>query len=119
MHEILMETTDWDFPNHTYLVSNGKLIAYLNVLTNEVKKLKGNAYFDKRNREFKKVKNAKLEKLMVKQDDVEPSIQIKSDSGKTYTITKKEGKYLSCTCPGFTYRGYCKHTDKVKKEKLL
>lgn len=38
----------------------------------------------------------------------------KSTPGKTYvTIRTGEGK-VSCTCPGWTYRYRCWHTDAVK-----
>ncbi|MCX7593130.1 MAG: hypothetical protein N2235_05110 [Fischerella sp.] len=37
--------------------------------------------------------------------------------GNRYIVTKYQGK-ITCTCPGATYHGYCKHTkifDKLAK----
>ena len=35
-----------------------------------------------------------------------------SSDGKTTYFTKKDG--TSCTCPGFTYRGDCKHVKEAR-----
>jgi len=36
--------------------------------------------------------------------------QVRGSTGKTYTLTRQpSGKWL-CTCPGFKYRRFCKHT---------
>lgn len=31
-------------------------------------------------------------------------------TGKVYTITRVDGEY-TCSCPGFVYRGTCKHLN--------
>lgn len=36
---------------------------------------------------------------------------VKGSTGKTYTVTET-GDKRSCTCVGFGYHGYCKHTKK-------
>jgi hypothetical protein len=35
--------------------------------------------------------------------------------GAHYTVRAQSGRY-SCTCPGFGWRGKCKHIEQVKKE---
>lgn len=42
--------------------------------------------------------------------------QIKSDSrkGGHYTVALESGHY-SCTCPGYQYRKFCRHINKVKE----
>ena len=34
---------------------------------------------------------------------------VQGSKGNTYIVTKDAGK-ITCTCPGFTFRGNCKHT---------
>lgn len=38
-----------------------------------------------------------------------------SKQGVQYTCTRKGNEY-NCTCPGFHWRGWCKHTDVMYKE---
>ncbi len=38
---------------------------------------------------------------------VEKTVQ--GSKGNTYTVVKDAGR-ITCTCPGFTFRGNCKHT---------
>lgn len=35
---------------------------------------------------------------------------VSGSKGNTYTVTESNG-VKSCTCPGFVYRGNCKHTN--------
>ncbi len=37
----------------------------------------------------------------------------KSDHSKSYTLTYESGD-VSCTCPGFEYRGMCSHSKALK-----
>jgi hypothetical protein len=98
--EALIETTGELFPAHTYLLDGNNLVAYVKVNTQEPfyfkNPIKG---FDRRGRKFapgninlfttKKAQNGRT---------------VIGSSGSTYTVTEE-----SCTCPGFTYRGTCKH----------
>ena len=98
--EAVIETTGGDFHPHTYLLDGNTLVAYVKVNETEAfyfkNPIKG---FDKRGRKFqpgntnlfttKKESNAKT---------------VIGSSGQTYTVTAE-----SCTCPGYTYRGTCKH----------
>jgi hypothetical protein len=98
--EAVIETTGGAFHAHTYLLDGNTLVAY-------VKKGETTAFyfkqpikgFDKRGRKFipgnKNLFNTKKEthgKTVI------------GSSGQTYTVTED-----TCTCPGFTYRGTCKH----------
>lgn len=54
--EIIQEKTDWDVPNHTYMLDEkGKLIAYSHEGSDEVIWLKTPMTFSKRFRKFKKL----------------------------------------------------------------
>jgi len=96
MIEILQEVTDWGkYPvaNGVYHVNSaGQLVQHNDkVFKNPIKQ------FSKSRRKFKKIG----ERPETFDSDI---VVIKSSSGKTYTIT--DGK---CSCPGYTFRGNCKH----------
>ena len=41
------------------------------------------------------------------------------DPNKTYSVTFGRSGHLQCTCPGFEYRGECKHVRDVRKTALV
>jgi len=41
-----------------------------------------------------------------------------SDAKKTYQVIFGRGGHLQCTCPGFEYRGECKHVREVRQSAL-
>jgi hypothetical protein len=98
--EALVETTGAQFPQHTYLLDGNNLVAYVKVNTSEPfyfkRPIKG---FDKRGRKFIPG-NIKL--FTVKKASNERTV--KGSKGQEYTVTE-----TTCTCPGFTFRGACKH----------
>jgi len=101
--EALVETTGGAFHAHTYLLDGNNLVAY-------VKKGETTAFyfknpikgFDKRGRKFEPG-NKNL--FTVKKDTNAHTVI--GSKGQTYTVTAE-----SCTCPGYTYRGTCKHMGK-------
>jgi hypothetical protein len=98
--EALVETTGDQFPAHTYLLDGTNLVAYVKVNTQEPiyfkNPIKG---FDKRGRKFAP---GNINLFTVKKDTHAHTVI--GSKGQTYTVTED-----SCTCPGFTYRGTCKH----------
>ena len=98
--QAVVETTGGQFPPHTYLLDGNNLVAY--VKANETtpfyfkNPIRG---FDKRGRKFEPG-NTSL--FTIKKASNEHTVI--GSSGQTYTVTEE-----SCTCPGFTYRGTCKH----------
>jgi hypothetical protein len=96
MIEILQEITDWGkYPvaNGVYHINSaGHLVQHNDtVFKTPIKQ------FSKSRRKFTKI-GERPEKF---EEDV---VVIKSSSGKTYTITDNK-----CSCPGYTFRGNCKH----------
>jgi hypothetical protein len=98
--QALIETTGGAFHAHTYLLDGNNLVAY--VKHNETEPfyfrnpIKG---FDKRGRKF--APGNKNLFTIKKESNARTVI---GSSGQTYTVTEH-----SCSCPGYTYRGTCKH----------
>jgi len=100
MIEILQEITDWGkYPvaNGVYHVNSaGQLVQYNDkVFKNPIKQ------FSKARRKFTKI-GERPEELS---SDV---VIVKGSNGNTYTI--EDGK---CSCPGYTFRGNCKHVKEI------
>ena len=101
--EAVVETTGGAFPAHTYLVDGTNLVAYVKANTTEPfyfrNPIRG---FDKRGRKFEP---GNINLFNTKKDANAHTVI--GSKGQTYTVTEE-----SCTCPGFTYRGTCKHMGK-------
>ena len=120
------EITEWDkaefkVPNHTYLFDGkSNILAYAKASNDELVILHKPLPIDTRRRKFIKVKHKALDEygatvvLDVPNLENTPHWSVKSDSGKTYTVTLESGKY-QCNCVGYAYRGKCKHSDEIKK----
>jgi hypothetical protein len=106
----LKEITDWGnktAPNHTYLLDGTNLVAYIK--QGDIKPfyfkapIKG---FDKRARKFVEVNPNPFEVR------VESHLRVVVGSkGNTYSVDDEAG---TCTCPGFTFRGACKHIKELE-----
>ena len=98
--EAIKEITGGLFPAHVYLLDGNNLVAY-------VKKGETAAFyfkspikvFGKRGRKFETVTPNPF-----KQQKESHAKTVIGSSGQVYTVTED-----SCSCPGFTYRGRCKH----------
>ena len=96
MIEILQEVSDWGdkkISNGIYHVNGaGQLVQYNDkVFKNPMKQ------FSKSRRKFTKIGE--------REEELAPGvITVQGSNGKVYTIDN--GK---CSCPGFTFRGNCKH----------
>ena len=98
--EAVVETTGGAFHAHTYLLDGNNLVAYVKKGETQPfyfkNPIKG---FDKRGRKF-----APGNKDLFTEKKAQNGRTVIGSSGQTYTVTED-----SCTCPGFTYRGTCKH----------
>ena len=107
--EAFKEVTDWgnaSAPNHTYLLDGNNLIAYIKqgdtspfYFKNPIKG------FDKRGRKFLVVKS---DVFKVKKES--NTIAVQGSKGQTYYV---DPEAKTCTCPGFQFRGNCKHLETV------
>lgn len=98
------ETTAWATPNHTYLLDGNNLIAYIKENETEPfyfkNPIKG---FSRSGRKFLELTDNPFE---VK---VSSSLrEVKGSKGDSYFVNDIEH---TCTCPGFTFRGNCKHVE--------
>ena len=98
------ETTVWATPNHTYLLDGNNLVAYIKENETEPfyfkNPIKG---FDRSKRKFLELTDNPFE---VK---VSSSLrEVKGSKGDSYFVNDVEH---TCTCPGFTFRGACKHIE--------
>ena len=100
--EVLRETTGGQFPPHIYLLDGNRLVAYIKTGTSEPFYFKnGIKGFDKRGRKFQPVTPNPF-KIKTSSN----LITIKGSNGNEYTI---DPDAKTCTCPGFQFRGACKH----------
>jgi hypothetical protein len=106
----LKETTDWGkatAPNHTYLLDGNSLVAYIKQGESKPfyfkNPIKG---FDKRGRKFDTLKTNPFKTFEVKSSIV----KVSGSKGNVYEVDTEEH---TCTCPGFTFRGTCKHVTEA------
>lgn len=104
--EALKETTGGLFPPHVYLLDGTSLVAYIQQNTTQPfyfkNPIKG---FDKRGRKFMVVTPNPF-KAKVKSN----LITVTGSKGQTYSV---DPDAKTCSCPGFTFRGACKHLENV------
>ena len=101
--EALRETTGGQFHPHIYLLDGTTLVAYIKAGTTEPyyfkKGIKG---FDKRGRKFEIADK----KLFKEQKNESTKIAVTGSKGQVYYV---DPEAKTCTCPGFQFRGACKH----------
>lgn len=113
-------TSDWDveyrLPNHTYLMNGDKVIAYKPWHEDPIQYLKGTYRLDKRYRKFEELPFVAAEWDMEEQKAPSNIITVSGSKGNTYDV---DVEAETCTCPGFTFRGKCKHIDIAKSKVAL
>jgi hypothetical protein len=108
-------TTDWTSPtpNHVYLLNNtkDKMYGYIKAGTEEVTVMKSSYRFDARRRTFQEVRElGEIDLDEVKSEKWE----FTGSKGDTYVVQKIDNM-LKCSCPGFVFRGDCKHVKQVEE----
>ena len=103
--EAVVETTEWSdksvLGNHTYLFDGSKMVAYVKRGETVPFYFKNPITIDKRGRKFAPLKSNPFkvkEKVTV--------IKVSGSKGQVYSIDTED---KTCTCPGYTFRGACKH----------
>ena len=110
--EALREITVWtgvDYrtPNHDYLLDGERIVAYRPWGTAEIRVLQSGIKIDRRGRKFERLEPNPFNS--VDTASKEPMVlEVKGSKGNSYFVNLEE---KTCTCPGFTFRGRCKHTE--------
>lgn len=108
--EALKEVTVWNVPfrqpNHIYLMKGDKIHAYIKWGEGEPEYLKHPLRMDKRGRKFV----AADKNLFKTAEDTEKIVKIQGSKGQTYYVNTLD---KTCSCPGYTYRGACKHLVEI------
>ena len=105
--EALREVTVWEGleyrqPNHIYLFDGSKAVAYIKWGEGAPEYFKNPMAIDKRGRKF-----VPADKKLFKQVKEESNVrEVQGSKGQIYQVNDQEG---TCSCPGFTFRGACKH----------
>ncbi len=112
--KVVQETTDWKYQNHVYFLddSRSKMFAYLQAGTVNVKEFTVPITFRTTGRKFREVPNSWN---FVPKDLETPqgrSWQVAGSKGVEYTVTEHQGEQ-TCSCPGFKFRGDCKHIKEI------
>ena len=103
--QAIKETTGGLFPAHTYLLDGTTLVAYIKVGDTKPFYFKnGIKGFSKSGRKFEELKTSPF-KVNVTISSV---TKVQGSKGNVYEVDKEAG---TCTCPGYTYRGKCKHVE--------
>ena len=109
MADAYIEVTEWEgnTPNHIYLLDGDKALAYIKAGEKKPMYFSQPLRISKRGRKFQLLKGNPFKPVAA--DPV--LIAVKGSKGDTYYVDPTE---KSCTCPGFTFRGKCKHLESVK-----
>jgi len=125
MLKIYQEVTEWKGvkyrqPNHVYLMSGDRAYAYSRWGESKPEYFRNPARLDRRGRKFIEVKknswgfNLKLVPMQ-EEKPAGKTWEVTGSKGNSYTVSLSEGRW-SCTCPGATFRGACRHIETKKQE---
>ena len=118
MLKIYQEVTEWKGveyrqPNHVYLMSGDRAYAYSRWGESKPEYFRNPARLDRRGRKFIEVKKNSwgFDLKITMPEEERPqgeTCQVRGSKGDVYTVSLTEGRW-SCTCPGSTFRGTCRH----------
>ena len=109
--EAVKEITVWEGatqPNHIYLLDGMKMVAYIKFGKGQPFYFKNPITIDKRGRKFEVLKKNPFKEVDEPKNNA--IIKVQGSKGQTYTVNTEE---RTCSCPGFTYRGTCKHVAEL------
>jgi len=122
--KIVEEVTEWDVayrqPNHVYLMSGDKALAYVPWGKGKPVYFKNFQRIDRRGRKFVEVKkNPWKFDLSIRIEAEEESTpkgqtwRVPGSKGGEYVVSFDAGRW-SCNCPGHGFRNRCRHVDELR-----
>ena len=118
MAQAYRETTEWEDGNtninHTYLLEGDRMIAYIRSQTSVPFYFKNPITISRSKRKFELVEPNPFEATAIPQVVVAQESNIKEIAGSKGTIYYVNVDDKTCTCPGYTYRGTCKHVKELE-----
>ena len=122
--KIMQEVTEWSGhrrqPNHVYLMSGDKALAYSKWGKDSPFYFRTFIRLDRRGRKFIEVKGNTWKFDMSieisEPDQIKPAGQTWSvigSKGNEYEVVLSEGAW-TCSCPGHGFRGRCRHVDQLR-----
>jgi hypothetical protein len=111
---LFKETTDWNTPNHVYLLDNSKryMHGYSILGVEPLHMFKKPIQFDTRGRKFEYV--AEYDENNPYTDE-SVSVEVVGSRGDKYYV-KLEDTAAECSCTGFKYRGDCRHIPLARNQ---
>jgi hypothetical protein len=111
--EAFREVTVWTGieyrqPNHVYLMEGDKIYAYIKFGEGKPEWFKSPLRIDRRGRKFERADKRLFGRVKAKSD----LIEVQGSKGNVYHV---DPTAKTCTCPGFTFRGSCKHITELLK----
>ena len=97
---------DGSTSNHTYLLDGDRMMAYIPRGSSVAQYFKAPIRISLSGRKFERLAVNPFE--VVAGDPLE--VQVEGSKGQVYTVNKE---LKTCTCPGYTFRGACKHTKEL------
>ena len=119
--KIMQEVTQWKVPyrqpNHVYLMSGDRVVAMSRWGEQPPEYLPSQNRIDRRGRKFIEVKKNPwgfdLKGLPLEEEKPQGQIwEVRGSKGDIYTVNLLDGRW-SCTCPGSTFRGTCRHISEL------
>jgi hypothetical protein len=117
MAEAYLEVTEWaevKACNHTYYLEGDRMLAYVRYGTAEPFWFKVPITISRSGRKFQRVDASVFQNSLDIIAAVAPDPDVVevagSKPGVVYLVNLKEN---TCTCPGYTYRGQCKHVKEL------
>lgn len=105
------EVTKWNVeyrqPNHQYLLDGDRAIAYRKWGEGLPEFSKNPMRINRSGRKFVEIDISVFGKFDLKPDN---KIKVQGSKGNVYEVDPNE---RTCTCPGFSFRGYCRHIKEL------
>jgi len=115
MAQAYRETTEWPDGNtninHTYLLEGDRMTAYIRSQTSVPFYFKAPITISRSKRRFELVEPNPFDAVPPVVVPQESHVkEIEGSRGTVYYVNVDDG---TCTCPGYTYRGTCKHVKEL------